>query len=500
MDTSLAAFESCQHASLTASPWTVPVTFCLAVSVLLSYLFPFLVSKPPPTNRRLKRRLTTTGLTTLLTETDTNLSILFTITVLDKIVSKETLVAQLRSRLEPAFFVRFRSRVVGRDFCLVEDFDVADHITVHQLDTSQDVHEYAETLNNVPLDMAMPLWKLHMVHVNDQTFLLWRLHHCLGDGQSMSMFFLKVCDNGYAVLEKLATHALAPPKKPSDGRRHHTSIWRSISIQCIHVLETVGLVLWSIALYMRKIVCMMCIAESSQYFKQPGHTTKRLSYSLALTVTDTKALGKHMAASINDVMLSCVAGALKHMLPETDRHHPRMFLRAAIPINMRSVYDPFLTTSNAFSSLLIDLPVGEPNRIKRTEMVVQAMAEAKTSLERVFTLGLTKIMAALPVAVMLPISRMFTSRVSVAITNVRGPSDELYLGGAKIVQSIGFLPPPPSVNVGIAITSIGNTLGVTVATDKSIDAPKLMAAIEAEFIALQASCAAILTADDKKHV
>ncbi|ETW07234.1 hypothetical protein H310_01800 [Aphanomyces invadans] len=467
----LPALESWQDASFATLPWTVPVAFCVAVSVFISYVLPCVFSSPP---RRLKRRMTTTGLTTLLTETATNRSILFSITVLDKIVAKETLVDHLRPRMEPAFFVRFRSRVVGRDFCLVEDFDVADHVDVHELDGSQDVHQYAESLNNAPLDMAKPLWMLHVVHSDEQTILLWRLHHCLGDGQSMSICFMKLCDNGQQVLDAVAA-PLRPRAPPI-----------SIATQAAHVLQTFGRLLWSIALYVRKLVRMMCVGESTQYFKQPGHTTKRLAYSLALTVTDTKAVGKGMGASINDVMLSCVAGALKQMLPEAERR-PHMFLRTAIPINMRSVTDPFHTTSNAFSSLLIDLPVGEMDGVERTKIVVRAMAEAKLSMEKEFTLLLTKVMAVLPEAIMLALSRTFTSRVSVAVTNVRGPSVDLYLGGAKIVQSLGFIPPPPSVNVGIAITSIGNTLGVTVATDKSIDAAKLMASIETEFQMLQAT-------------
>lgn len=448
-----------------ASPWTVPVTFCVALSVFLSLLLPCLFPKSEPTGSRLKRRMTSTGLTTLLTETETNRSILFSMMILDKILTRDELATHLRERMASNFFVRFRSKVVGRDFELLEDFDVDNHVHMHDLAEGETAHSYAESLNNAPLDANKPLWAVHVVHENEKTFLMWRMHHCLGDGQSIALFFLKICDNGH----ELDTAAPVPEPKFK-----------------LTKFQTFALFVWSVVVYIRKMLHMFFVNESTQFFKQPGHTSKHLSYSMSLTVDETKAVGKKMKASINDVMLSCVAGALKQILPESEQKQ-KMFLRTAIPINMRPLNDPFHSTGNAFSSLLINLPIGETNGVKRTKLVVRAMSEAKNSLEKVFTLALTKFMSYLPENVMILMAHHFTSRVSVAITNVRGPAIDLYMVGGKVIQSFGFVPPPPSVNVGIAITSIGNSLGVTVATDKSIEAPKLMRAIEKEFEVLKAS-------------
>ncbi|KAF0700984.1 Aste57867_8430 [Aphanomyces stellatus] len=465
MDASLAFTEGFTAAS--TSPWTLPVTFLMALSVFLSFFFNF--SDPvQPAGRRLKRRMTSTGLTTLLTETDSNRSILFTLTVLDKIVTVDEFAAHLREIMTGDFWVRFRSTVVDKSFVLVDDFNVADHIHFHALAADETAHSVAESLYNAPLDATKPLWAAHLVHEAGQTHVMWRIHHCLGDGQSMSMVFLKVCDNGNDVLAAAA--AVPEPKPPK-----------------MTPIQTLLLFLWSLAIYLYKVARMFTLNESTQYYKQPGHTSKHLSYSLALTVDETKAVGKQIKASINDVMLSCVAGGLNKLLPADEPRHAGMFLRAAIPINMRPSNDKFLTTSNMFSSLMVELPIGETDGVKRTRRVVRAMNEAKFSLEKVFTLALTKFMSHLPDALMVLMAHRFTTRVSVAITNVRGPGMELTMAGAKVVQSFGFIPPPPSVNVGIAITSIGNTLGLTVATDKSIDATKLMAAIETEFAVLKAS-------------
>ncbi|KAG9404596.1 hypothetical protein AC1031_004798 [Aphanomyces cochlioides] len=467
MDASLAFLDGpAPSALLASSPWTLPMTFIVALSVFWAFLLPLITLKStlPPQKPKLKRRMTSTGLTTLLTETETNQSILFTMTILDKIITREAFVEHLRPRFDSEFFVRFRSIIVGRSFVLEESFDVDDHVHFHTLAEGETAHSYAESLNNAPLDPSKPLWAVHLVHEDGKTYALWRSHHCLGDGQSMAMFFLKLCDNGHEIE---APGAAAPEAK-------------------IPLVTRLVLIAWSIALYLYKVVRTFGIPESTQFFKRPGHTKKRLAYSLNMSVDETKAVGKKLKASINDVMLSCVASALRQLVPESERSS-KMFLRAGIPISMRPSSDPFVTTSNAFSSLLIDLPIGDTDGVRRTKKVVAAMRDAKFSLEKDFTLLLTKFLSLLPEAVMVPMARLMASRVSVAVTNVRGPPTEFYLAGAKIIHSLGFVPPPPSVNIGIAITSVGNTLGVTAATDKSIDASFLIRAIESEFQVLKAT-------------
>ncbi|KAG9404161.1 hypothetical protein AC1031_005702 [Aphanomyces cochlioides] len=116
---------------------------------------------------------------------------------------------------------------------------------------------------------------------------------------------------------------------------------------------------------------------------------------------------------------------------------------------------------------MIQLPIGMIDRVQRAKAIAKSTNETKTSLEKDLTL--------------------FTKRVSVAISTVRGPPVKFSLGDDNIEMFRGFMCPPPGVNVGIGITSFANELYFSVATDKSIDANKLMAAIEADFRALQAA-------------
>ncbi|KAF0700983.1 Aste57867_8429 [Aphanomyces stellatus] len=461
-------------AMVMASPGTIVVACCATLVLLVLSIC--LHTKPSKgKSRHLTRQLSGMGYTTLLTQVETNQSILFSIITLDKIVSKDQLANQFGPRMATDFFVRFRSCVVGRAFVLVDAFDVAHHLTQHApLGPEDTVLLVAESLYNKPLDMGQPLWHVTIVHEQGdrkKTHLLWRTHHCLGDGQSMGMVLTKVFD---------VTHPpqALPAPVPVEGSAQR-SVWHQLAY-----------VAWSVAIYSHKIARLFLVDESTCFFKQPGSVQKHLSVSVALRVDVTKRVGKALHASINDVMLSCVAGALRQMLPDRAHHRPDLFVRAGIPISMRSPAAPFPHTSNLFSSLLVDLPLGEVDSIKRTQMVTAAMHQAKTSLEKVFTLALNRLLTVFPDAINIFVTHAFTRRVSVAITNVRGPDMRLSLGDTTVVGMLGFVPPPPGCNVGIAITSMQNALVVTVAVDKSLDAVQLRDAIESEFAALEVSVTA----------
>ena len=126
-----------------------------------------------------------------------------------------------------------------------------------------------------------------------------------------------------------------------------------------------------------------------------------------------------------DIMLGVVAGAMRRVLQANGDSKSLvskdLCLRAAIPVDMRSSKTMITTTSNQFSSLMIDLPVGEVNVHERLRKLVCSTKEAKQSLEKIFVYLCGHVIGTLPEFLVKPIVKLTTSRVSIAITNVRGP-------------------------------------------------------------------------------
>lgn len=477
-------------------------------------------SSPSSPRKKLTRKMSSIGKATLVTEIETNLSIPVSVLSLKGELEADAYVERLRERFVKdggGFFQRFRSLVTMENgdwvFTELPDFDPKENVRQHTLQEGETTISYVEKLVNSPLDFTKPLWEMHVISPNpsdaDQDgSIAWKVHHCLGDGASLSTAIVKLSDQNDqfdAMLAKMASKSKSAPKP----RKTLQQRMRDLGL-------FFALLAWSMSVIVRKLLALAFRPEPATMFKKPGSKSKRVSYNIMYSVSTTKAIGKQFGATINDVMLSVVAGAMRQtMLHAADKDAdpsavvpPGLVVRAAIPVDMRATSEVIRTSRNKFSSLVIDFPVGEVDPLKRLTKIRAAMNEAKNSLEKVFTYMTSHVVSSLPAALTRRIVHFTTSKISVAITNVRGSAFEISMCGNPLLGVFGFVPPPPTVNLGIAVLSIGDNLGLNVLVDPSvgIDAQQFMSFAKLEFDALEVAAnakaaAATATADsgDKKH-
>ncbi|KAJ0394873.1 hypothetical protein P43SY_003277 [Pythium insidiosum] len=460
----------------------------------------------------MRRRMSNIGFTTLVTESETNLSIPVSLLSIAGVVSREAFVARLNERIATdPFFRRFRSRVVGaeRSFEELEAFDAADHVRTHVLRAGETPISFTETLVNTPLDASKPLWEMHLLEdpqsAEPVTHVAWKIHHCIGDGASLASALVRLSDNKAELDDLLAqakAKAASKPRAPRKTRAQRARDLAGFLVLCA----------WSAYVVVRKLLALVFRPEPATVFKRRGGKAKRLSYNMVYSVAATKAVGKRFGATINDVMLACVAGAMRRAMLAQDPAAdvaPALTVRAAIPVDMRSAQEVVLQDArNKFSALVIDLPIGVVAPAARLRLVTQRMGEAKHSLEKFFTYTTSHVVAQLPEWLMRRVVQFTTSKVSVAISNVRAASFSLGFCGHTLCGFFGFVPPPPSVNLGIAILSVGDDLGLNVLVDPNvgIDAAQFLQFAKQEYDALRAEAeapakpeAAATEAAEKKH-
>lgn len=438
--------------------------------------------------RQLRRRMSSIGMTTLVSEIETNLSIPVQVLKLGGHITRDEFAARLQERIkEDPFFARYRSLVVNDEHTFVEvpDFDVNGNVFAHTLRDGETALEYVETLVNTPLDFSKPLWEVHVIEdpaktEGDITNVLWKVHHCIGDGAAGATALVRLSDNKDqfdAMIRKLQAKSSSPkPAKPLAQRLKDTALFATLC-------------LWSAYVIAKKTLALVFRVEPVTMFKKPGGTAKHLSYTVQYSVATTKQIGRTHRATVNDVMLSCVAGAMRKTMLAAGQTVPNgLVVRAAVPVDMRATTEVITSTNNKFSALVLDLPVGESDRTKRLQRITRGMNEAKNSLEKHFTYALSHVVAKLPTALMKAVVRFTGTRMSVAISNVRGSSLELSMCGKRVVGFFGFVPPPPTVNLGIAILSVGDDLGLNVLVDPSvgIDSKQFLEFAQAEYEALHA--------------
>lgn len=470
--------------------------------VLLVHLYRQRVAASAQRKAPLRRRMSNIGMTTLVSEVATNLSIPVSVLKIGGRVSREEFAARLQTRMrDDPFFARFRSVVVNDDHTFVEipDYDVARNVFSHELHDGETPLEYVESLVNRPLDFAKPLWEVHVIvdpkdAAGEVTNVAWKLHHCIGDGASTSTALIRLSDNKDQFEEMIRQVQL----KSGGGTKPKKTLRQTLTDAAL----VLALCAWSAYVIAKKSLILVFRSEPTTMFKKPGGTSKHLSYTVQYSVATTKQIGRKFNATVNDVMLSCVAGAMrKTMLAAGQRVDPGLVVRAAVPVDMRSSTEVIESAHNKFSALVLDFPVGVEDRSKRLRLVKAGMNEAKNSLEKNFTYALSHLVAKLPTPLMKAVIHFTSSRISVAISNVRGSSFEVSMCGKPVVGFYGFVPPPPSVNLGIAILSVGDDLGLNVLVDPSvgINSKEFLDFAKEEYEALQHQALAASAQESKKN-
>ncbi len=195
--------------------------------------------------------------------------------------------------------------------------------------------------------------------------LFCRLHHCIADGIALLHVLLSLCDD--------ATDAPWPAAQPGNEHRPAglaVALWRpagaALSAAQTVAHEGVDLlrnptraVTWAqmaagAAQSMTRVTLMR--PDSHSVFKGQLSVARRMAWSQPLPLDAVKALSRATGATVNDVMVSTLAGALQRYIQDQDPSKVRM--RAMMPVNLRPAGESPEALGNRFGLYAPDLPMG----------------------------------------------------------------------------------------------------------------------------------------------
>jgi diacylglycerol O-acyltransferase / wax synthase len=396
-----------------------------------------------------------------------------------------TLEARLAQR-----FRRFRQRVeqdlTGTWWTDDADFSIDNHISLHRLpqgDAKTHLQQLASRLAVQPLDPRHPLW--HFDVVEDYlggTAIVVRIHHCIADGIALIGVMLSLTD----------TSAAAPPPTPhrrGGGERHDGSPWAplleplanaattSIRMTTAFWVGYVNLLANPEKLYqygrdgvgiLAELVKLVALPKDSPTrFKGKASRIKNVAWSEPIPLDEVKAVGKSLACSVNDVMLSAVAGALRRYLLAKGDPVDGVEVRAMVPVNMRSGADEN-KLGNCFGLVTLLLPVYEGNPFARVFEVRRRMSELRNSYLPPVSLALLGAMGLVPQFLQNQALGLLAAKASAVMTNVPGPREPLYLAGAKLSQMMFWVPQSGDIGMGVSILSYADMVQFGLITDHSM--------------------------------
>jgi len=179
-----------------------------------------------------------------------------------------------------------------------------------------------------------------------------------------------------------------------------------------------------------------------------------------------KVVGKALGCSINDVLLSMAAGALRDYLLE--RGEPVADeIRAIVPVNLR----PLSMTGqlgNHFGLVFLALPIGIENPLERLMAVRSRMRELKGSYQPLIALGLLGAIGYGPRAIQDQVTQLLGKNASAVMTNVPGPQHPLYFAGRRIDELDFWVPQSGGIGMGVSILSYDGRIQFGVITDTGL--------------------------------
>lgn len=437
-------------------------------------------------------------------DSPTNLMMIVGVWVFRPGVDFDALCQRLQARLSK--YPRFLQRVVedpaGATWVRDRDFDIAHHVRRGLLrrrrghDQRQALQARVAELAMSPLDRRRPLWDFELIEGYDGgSAMIARIHHCIGDGIALISVMMSLFDGGLPPPERVRRAASGPTGDPlgaletwlagnvlrpltgatvkalnmaGDGAARSLDL---LSRPQEGLLETLGQsaglarlggqVLGDLA----ELVLMP--DDSPTGLKGASSPAKRVAWCEPLPLDHVKAIGKALGCSVNDVLLTCVAGALGAYLRDRGEATEGKEIRAMVPVNLRPL-DQAWQLGNRFGLVPLVLPLGVANPVERLYEIKRRMNGLKGSTQPLLVYGVLSIAGALAKPVQDLLLALFHRKTTAVMTNVPGPLQKLKLCGATLEQNMFWVPASGDIGVGVSILSYGGGVQFGLITDAGL--------------------------------
>lgn len=394
---------------------------------------------------------------------------------------------ELRRRAEGRLDVlpRLRRRLVDVPLGLdrprwVDDteFDITRHVDAVELPAPGDetaLREMAEQLHMQPLDRDRPLWHLRFVTglTGGRVAVIERIHHSLVDGVSG-------VDAMAILLDLVPDTPLEPPERweprptpwpfelAADALRDRwLDLGRVARLAAGAVLRPADLLrsASAVASGLASIVRQGVQAPSTPFTTPPG-PDRRFAWIRA-PFRAANETGKQVGGTVNDVVLSAVAGGLRDLLLERgEALWHDLAPKALVPVSVRSE-EQRGTLGNRLGSLFAPLPVGIGDPERRLAQIVATTRALKEGTQAATTQLVLRAADALPPSLGRVVVRAIEHQplINLVVTNVPGPPVPLYALGARMLVAYPIVPLGANLSLNVAALSYDGQLAIGITAD-----------------------------------
>jgi len=231
-----------------------------------------------------------------------------------------------------------------------EHFDISNHLKMISSSKPIDKTTFqalVSELVSVPFDYSKPLWQIHFVEKYEagSALVVW-LHHSMADGLALIHILLSIADeytdefdfgstDAEVELDPLAK-TLTPMVKAGFAASKTFKSAKRFFRSSASVVSNPKKLIKVTAVGAKSLGKLLFILPDKKTMLRAASTPSKLvAWSNQIPLADVKAIGKHVDATINDVLVSSATGALRRYLQEMGEKVDGLNIRALVPVNLR---------------------------------------------------------------------------------------------------------------------------------------------------------------------
>lgn len=328
------------------------------------------------------------------------------------------------------------------------DFALSRHL--HRVESPEPADQQAlealvGDLLSSPLDHSQPMWQIHVLEsYNGGSAIIYRVHHAVGDGLSLIRILLE----------------MAGGAEPAEVPLHQGAESLVQPAKVMELAETSG--------FGARILTRLITTRSDpdSHFRGKLGVEKKVAWSDPVSLARIERVTKRLGVTINDGLLSSLAGALGFYLEQRGAETQGLRLRAVTPINLRPPEAPVL--GNRFGMVIVDLPVGINDPEARLGEAVGSLARLRESPDSVVLFG------ALPDPGMTTSEleeralRLLGKKATAVITHVAGPRGPIHLCDQEVYDLLHWVPMAGALGLGLSLVTYNNRVQLGVTTDAGL--------------------------------
>ncbi len=340
------------------------------------------------------------------------------------------------------------------------DFDLACHILPAAVEGPLDecgLRGHVAELFAQHLDRDRPLWQLDVAPLADGgTALIWRLHHALADGTTIMKLARALLWDPW---EEQA-RAPVPAQLDDEARRR-----------------------WHLAGFCRRELARS--KHASPFDGEIGRSREIGMSTIGLPEVK-RAAHSVSGATVNDALLSIVAGAVRHYL---ETHHGSLNdIRVRVPVSLHHEGD---TTANRDSFFSLRLPLHIADPVERLHVVHAATMLRKRAHDAELEDALLhEFPDVVPVRRFVERLNASPRRFAVSISNVPGPRREVSIAGIGVTALLGIAEIGRRHALRVAACSLHDRLSLGFCADPAL-VPQVQTMAEAAQVEADALVAAV---------